>query len=166
MNDPFTSEQQQEFVVQEFVTRQLPEQTRAAYRAHFPHIIIPENERTQFTAQQMEMLQERANGLAQGFLRSVAQGQPQQQQATQDTQLLSTMQAMLIQIQKQQEEIKDLRENSSRPYRNKIRPVQPDLFYGVRSSSVVEAWLHTVDKYGDCAELEDEEHVTYASTLL
>ena len=166
MNDPFTSEQQQDFVVQEFVTRQLPEQTRAAYRAHFPHIIIPENERTQFTAQQMEMLQERANGLAQGFLRSVAQGQPQQQQATQDTQLLSTMQAMLIQIQKQQEEIKNLRENSSRPYRNKIRPVQPDLFYGVRSPSVVEAWLHTVDKYGDCAELEDEERVTYASTLL
>ncbi|KAG2215694.1 hypothetical protein INT45_013357 [Circinella minor] len=75
------------------------------------------------------------------------------------------MQVMLQQLQQQQQEIKFLRENT-RPHASKIRPVQPDLFRGVYSSSVVEAWLHTVDKYGDCADLSDYERVTYASTLL
>ena len=167
MNDPFTAEQQQQFVVQEFVLRQIPDQYRALYRARPTHVIIPENQRTQFSEQQMEILQERANGVVQEFLRSVTQEQPQQQQQqpSQEVQMLSTMQAMLQQLQQQQQEIKSLRENT-RPHASKIRPVQPDLFRGVRSSSVVEAWLHTVDKYGDCADLSDYERVTYASTLL
>ena len=93
----------------------------------------------------MEILQERANGVVQEFLRSVTQDQSQQQQQpSQEVQMLLTMQAMLQQLQQQQQEIKFLHENT-RSNKNKIKPVQPDLFRGVRSSSVVEAWLYTID---------------------
>lgn len=165
MNDPFTPDQQQDFVIQELVIRQLPEQYKTLFRTRPNLVMIPENQRSQFSEQQMEILQERANGVAQEFLRSVTQEQPQQQQPSQEMQMLSTMQAMLMQLQQQQQEIKTLRE-IPRPHKNKIKPVQPDLFRGIRSSSVVESWLHTVDKYGDCADLSDYERVTYASTLL
>ena len=63
--------------------------------------MIPENQCTQFSEQQMEILQEYANGIAQEILCSITQEQPQQQQPSQEMQMLSTMQAMLIQLQQQ-----------------------------------------------------------------
>ena len=75
MSDLFTAEQQQEFVI-----RQLPEQYKSLYCACPNQVMIPENQRSQFSEQQMEILQERANGVAQEFLYSMTQQQQQQQQ--------------------------------------------------------------------------------------
>lgn len=79
--------------------------------------------------------------------------------------MMATMQAMVDQMKLQQEQLMTLQQQVVRS-KPKIKPVQPDLFRGARSSSVVEAWLHTVDKYCDCfPEMEDLDRVTYASTL-
>ncbi|CDH61340.1 predicted protein [Lichtheimia corymbifera JMRC:FSU:9682] len=79
--------------------------------------------------------------------------------------MMATMQAMVDQMKMQQEQLMALQQQVVRS-KPKIKPVQPDLFRGARSSSVVEAWLHTVDKYCDCfPEMDDLERVTYASTL-
>ena len=79
--------------------------------------------------------------------------------------MMATMQAMIEQMKMQQEQLMTLQQQVTRS-KAKIKPVQPDLFRGARSSSVVEAWLHTVDKYCDCfPEMDDDDRVTYASTL-
>lgn len=79
--------------------------------------------------------------------------------------MMATMQAMVDQMKMQQEQLMALQQQVVRS-KPKIKPVQPDLFRGARSSSVVEAWLHTVDKYCDCfPEMDDVDRVTYASTL-
>ena len=71
MNDLFTAKQQQQFLIQEFVIRQLPEQYKPLYHSNPNLVMIPENQCTQFSEQQMEILQERANGVAQEFLHSI-----------------------------------------------------------------------------------------------
>lgn len=82
---------------------------------------------------------------------------------------MKTMKKMLEQLSLQQKELIELRKEASKAtgkLPGKVKPVQPEVFRGERSSATVEAWLHTVDKYGELTGIQDEQRILFASTLL
>lgn len=163
MTNSFTPTEQKQYVIQEFVLEQLPEEYREVYKSRVEQVSIPQEERTKFSEESLKILRSRAETLSKKFLGTV------KNEMTQEV-TMETIKTMLEQLQAQQKEIKALREEAAKATKtalpSKVKPVQPEVFRGERSSATVEAWLHTVDKYGELTDLGDEQRVLFASTLL
>lgn len=79
--------------------------------------------------------------------------------------MLALTKDMMTQLKTQQEFMLKVIRNEQQG-RNQMQPPQLDIFRGERSASKVEAWLHSLQKFGEFRNVLDKNLLTYASTLL
>ncbi|ORY90555.1 hypothetical protein BCR43DRAFT_519042 [Syncephalastrum racemosum] len=95
-----TDQQQKEFIIQEFVLQALPSNLHGTYKKTTQYFHIPEEQRAKFTEANLAYLQEKAQELATSFQETVAsKKQRLTMTSSNNVELLTTMQQMLLQMQ-------------------------------------------------------------------